>query len=146
MKSARSTAKPPSELGRSPPIFPITNIATSWSTGIDSLPTSWAGRPAMTFSTGMYEAMRIAIVESFELRDDCLTTLEGLRKLGLGLAIVSNIDDDYFVPMVERCGIGPYVEPLDELRGSRELQARPRLLPPLRAARRLVSRTGPLRR
>ncbi len=58
------------------------------------------------FLDWMYETMRTAILESFELRDDCLTTLEGLRNLGLGLALVSNIDDDYLLRMIERCGIG----------------------------------------
>ncbi len=62
------------------------------------------------FLDWMYEKARIVVLESFELRDDCLTTLDELRNLGLGLAIVSNIDDDYLLPMVERCGIGPYVD------------------------------------
>jgi FMN phosphatase YigB (HAD superfamily) len=62
------------------------------------------------FLDWMYETARIVTLESFELRDDCLTTLEGLRNLGLGLAIVSNIDDDYLLPMIESCGIGPYVD------------------------------------
>jgi FMN phosphatase YigB (HAD superfamily) len=58
----------------------------------------------------MYEDIRGAIVESFELRENCLSTLGILRDRGLGLAIVSNIDDDYLNPMVERCGIGPYLD------------------------------------
>ena len=62
------------------------------------------------FLDWMYETARIVTLESFELRDDCLTTLESLRNLGLGLAIVSNIDDDYLLPMIESCGIGPYVD------------------------------------
>jgi FMN phosphatase YigB (HAD superfamily) len=62
------------------------------------------------FLDWMYETMRIAILESFELRDDCIATLEGLRNLGMGLAIVSNIDDDYFLPMIKSCGIGPHVD------------------------------------
>jgi putative hydrolase of the HAD superfamily len=69
------------------------------------------GRPASDdFLDWMYETSRIVVLESFELRDDCLATLESLRDRGLGLAIVSNIDDDYFLPMVERCGIAPYVD------------------------------------
>jgi HAD superfamily hydrolase (TIGR01509 family) len=68
------------------------------------------GHASDDFLDWMYETSRIVTLESFELRDDCLTTLEGLRSLGLGLAIVSNIDDDYLFPMIERCGIGPYVD------------------------------------
>lgn len=62
------------------------------------------------FLDWMYAAARSAVVQSFQLRDDCLTTLEHLRRLGLGLAIVSNIDDDYLLPMIERCGVGPYLD------------------------------------
>ena len=40
-----------------------------------------------------------------ELRDDCLDTLRRLRDAGRYLAIVSNIDDDYLHPMVERTGL-----------------------------------------
>lgn len=62
------------------------------------------------FLAQMYEEVRIATVENFELREDCLSTLDAMRKRGLGVAIVSNIDDDYLDPMVERCGIGPYLD------------------------------------
>jgi FMN phosphatase YigB (HAD superfamily) len=52
------------------------------------------------FVDWMYETSRVVVLESFALRDDCLSTLESLRNLGLGLAIVSNIDDDYLFPMM----------------------------------------------
>jgi HAD superfamily hydrolase (TIGR01509 family) len=72
------------------------------------------------FLAQTYEEIRLAMVENFELREDCLSTLEELRKRGLGLAIVSNIDDDYLFPMIERCGIGPY---LDRWTSSEEAQS-----------------------
>jgi 2-haloalkanoic acid dehalogenase type II len=62
------------------------------------------------FLARMYEDIRLTMVENFELREDCLSTLEQLRERGFGLAIVSNIDDDYLHPMVERCGIAPYID------------------------------------
>jgi len=72
------------------------------------------------FLERMYEEIRIAMVENFSLREDCLSTLEELRESGVGLAIVSNIDDDYLHPMIERCGIGPY---LDRWTSSEEAQS-----------------------
>lgn len=72
------------------------------------------------FLDWMYAAARDSVVQSFELRDDCLTTLKSLRELRLGLAIVSNIDDDYLLPMIERCGIAPY---LDRWTSSEEVQS-----------------------
>jgi len=62
------------------------------------------------FIEWMYSSLRDATVNGFELREDCIETLEALRERGLGVAIVSNIDDDYLHPMVERCGIAPYLD------------------------------------
>ena len=42
------------------------------------------------------------VIANFELREDCLSTLRGLREAGLHVAIVSNIDDDYLLPMIDR--------------------------------------------
>ena len=42
------------------------------------------------------------VVANFELREDCLSTLRALRAAGLHVAIVSNIDDDYLLPMIDR--------------------------------------------
>jgi HAD superfamily hydrolase (TIGR01509 family) len=78
--------------------------------GYRSFADELGGRASDDFLDWMYETSRAVVLESFALRDDCLTTLESLRNLGLGLAIVSNIDDDYLFPMIERCGIGPYLD------------------------------------
>ena len=48
---------------------------------------------------------REALVGNMVLRDDCLSTLGALRERGLYLSIVSNIDDDYLIPMVDRTGL-----------------------------------------
>jgi len=52
-----------------------------------------------------YESMRAAMIESLELRADCIATLEAMKRAGLCLAIVSNIDDDFLHPMVEKVGL-----------------------------------------
>ena len=57
-----------------------------------------------------YALQRDTLLESFELRPDCLTTLEALRADGLSLHIVSNIDDDYLHPMVARSGLDAVLE------------------------------------
>ena len=50
------------------------------------------------------EQQRERALENFELRPDCVETIETLRGAGLHVSIVSNIDDDYLDPMVERAG------------------------------------------
>ena len=57
------------------------------------------------FVEWFYDLQRETLLESFELRSDCMSTLETLRADGLSLHIVSNIDDDYLHPMVERSGL-----------------------------------------
>ena len=51
------------------------------------------------------EQQRERVLENFELRPDCIETIETLRGAGLHVSIVSNIDDDYLDPMVERAGL-----------------------------------------
>jgi putative hydrolase of the HAD superfamily len=51
------------------------------------------------------EQQRQRVLENFELRSDCVETIETLRGAGLHVSIVSNIDDDYLDPMVERAGL-----------------------------------------
>jgi HAD superfamily hydrolase (TIGR01549 family) len=62
------------------------------------------------FIEWIYAEMRQAMVDQFELREDCLSTLAALRERGHGLAIVSNIDDDHLLPMVERAGLADYLD------------------------------------
>jgi 2-haloalkanoic acid dehalogenase type II len=62
------------------------------------------------FIAWFYDLQRDALVENFELRADCMDTLEALKADGLSLHIVSNIDDDYLHPMVERSGLDALLE------------------------------------
>jgi HAD superfamily hydrolase (TIGR01509 family) len=50
-------------------------------------------------------ALRDALVGNMVLRGDCLDTLRTLKAKGLYLSIVSNIDDDYLMPMVADSGL-----------------------------------------
>jgi HAD superfamily hydrolase (TIGR01509 family) len=58
------------------------------------------------FVAWFYDLQRDTLLEKFELRSDCMSTLETLRAAGLSLHIVSNIDDDYLHPMVAKSGLG----------------------------------------
>jgi putative hydrolase of the HAD superfamily len=57
------------------------------------------------FVEWLYALQRDRMVEAMELREDCLDTLARLRERGLTLSIVSNIDDDFLLPMVETSGL-----------------------------------------
>ena len=54
------------------------------------------------------EAHRSAIVDCLVLKEDCVETLSHLRGAGLYLSVVSNIDDDMLVPLIEREGLARY--------------------------------------
>jgi len=54
-----------------------------------------------------YCEMRTWMIDGCSLRDECLDALTSLRDEGLYLSVVSNIDDDFLHPMVERFGLTP---------------------------------------
>ncbi|MFQ5698358.1 MAG: HAD family hydrolase [Myxococcota bacterium] len=62
-------------------------------------------RADAVFLDWFHERQRCLVRDGFELRSGCLEVLRALRAWGLHTAIVSNIDDDYLEPMVERAGL-----------------------------------------
>ena len=61
--------------------------------------------PERDFLDWCCDAQRSMFFEGCTLRPGCLETLTTLRDAGVHVAIVSNIDDDYLLPMVERVGL-----------------------------------------
>jgi HAD superfamily hydrolase (TIGR01509 family) len=61
--------------------------------------------PSQAFLDFAVAALRDALVGNMVLREDCLDTLRTLKAQGLYLSIVSNIDDDYLMPMVAGSGL-----------------------------------------
>ncbi len=61
--------------------------------------------PTAKWVDDLIDSQREAVTEQFSLRDDCVETLEELRASGLRIAVVSNIDDDYLQPMIQRAGL-----------------------------------------
>jgi len=61
--------------------------------------------PSEDFVEYSVAALRDALVGNMTLRPDCLDTLRALKERGLYLSIVSNIDDDYLMPMVADSGL-----------------------------------------
>ncbi len=51
-----------------------------------------------------------ATIQFAELRPGCLTTLAALRSAGIHVQIVSNIDDEQMLPMIERLGLGDVID------------------------------------
>lgn len=73
-------------------------IATALRAYLESL-----GHDASDAAVASYcEAQRRAVVDSIRPRNDCVLTLTRLRQLGLELAIVSNIDNFWMDPIIER--------------------------------------------
>lgn len=65
------------------------------------------------FDTEVYawyrEQQHRAVIDNLHLKEDCLDTLDHLKKRGLYLSIVSNIDDDMLDPLVAREGLGEFL-------------------------------------
>lgn len=53
---------------------------------------------------------REAIVNCLVLKEDCTETLAHLKEAGLYLSVVSNIDDDMLLPLIEREGLAQYFD------------------------------------
>lgn len=54
------------------------------------------------FFTEFHLKQRDGMVEHLPIRDDCRSTLQALRERGLYLSVVSNIDDDYLYPLLDK--------------------------------------------
>lgn len=67
-----------------------------------------------------HELQRSAVVNHLPIRPDCLETLRSLKERGVYLSIVSNIDDDYLDPLVEKHGLD---DVLDHWTSSEEAQS-----------------------
>ena len=63
-----------------------------------------------TVADRFHAAQRQAIIDHLPIRDDTHDTLEALKSRGLYLSIVSNIDDDYLHPLVERHGLDRWLD------------------------------------
>ena len=63
------------------------------------------GEPSAEYVRWFYEAQRRMVYEGFALRPGCFEVLSELRATGAHVGLVSNIDDDYLGPMLERAGL-----------------------------------------
>ena len=73
-------------------------IATALRTYLESF-----GKDASDAAVASYcEAQRRAVVDSIRPREDCVLMLTRLKQFGLELAIVSNIDNSWMDPIIER--------------------------------------------
>jgi len=54
-------------------------------------------------------AQRQAVIDHLPIREECGDALEALKSRGLYLAIVSNIDDDYLDPLVDKHGLDEWL-------------------------------------
>jgi HAD superfamily hydrolase (TIGR01509 family) len=68
------------------------------------------GKPTQEFLDWFHERQRKLVYDRFQLRPDCVETLRELRGDSIHVSIVSNIDDDYLHPMLERCGLTEHLD------------------------------------
>lgn len=67
-----------------------------------------------------FHAAQLALVrDGFSLRPGCASVLDALRGAGIHAGIVSNIDDDYLEPMLERAGLRAHLDAWTSSEGAR---------------------------
>lgn len=66
--------------------------------------------PSAEFVSWFYDAQRRMVYEGFTLRPGCFEVLAELRARGAHVGLVSNIDDDYLGPMLERAGLHAHLD------------------------------------
>ena len=71
---------------------------------------SVGGHATPEYLDWFHEEQRRLLSEGLDLRSGCIEILQALRSHGLHVAVVSNIDDDYLVPMIQNCGLGDVLD------------------------------------
>jgi putative hydrolase of the HAD superfamily len=73
----------------------------------------------------LYQGQSQVGLDSVQPREGVGDTLAALRRRGLHLGIVSNIDDDQFHPLWERIGLGPYFDAVTTSEEARSCKPHP---------------------
>ena len=71
---------------------------------------SFGGRLSATTVDDLVDRQYQATIDTAVPRPDCLATLRALRVYGLHVHVVSNIDDEQLLPMLDRMGITPLLD------------------------------------
>jgi putative hydrolase of the HAD superfamily len=74
---------------------------------------------------GLYQGQSEVGLAAVQPREGVGETLTTLRRRGLHLGIVSNIDDDQFHPLWERIGLGPYFDAVTTSEEARSCKPHP---------------------
>ena len=80
-------------------------IATAFRSCCDAL-----GKNGSSTADAYATAQRDSVVEHLSPRTDCFATLDELNRRGHRLGIVSNIDDDWLTPLIDRWQLGERVD------------------------------------
>lgn len=74
---------------------------------------------------GLYEGQSEVGLAAVQPREGVGETLAALRRRGLHLGVVSNIDDDQFRPLWDRLGLGPYFDAVTTSEEARSCKPHP---------------------
>jgi putative hydrolase of the HAD superfamily len=92
--------------------------------GVDLL-TALGADPDESNEPGLYQGQSEVGYTAVQPREGVAETLAALRRRGLHLGIVSNIDDDQFHPLWERMGLGPYFDAVTTSEEARSCKPHP---------------------
>ena len=86
---------------------------------LDAFAANFGATVTDAIAEDFHARQRDTVVNNLAIRSDCLETLGSLKSRGLYLAIVSNIDDDYLDPLVERNGLDRVLDDWTSSEGAR---------------------------
>jgi putative hydrolase of the HAD superfamily len=87
--------------------------------------TALGADPNQSNEPSLYETQSEVGFAAVRPREGVGETLTALRRRGLHLAIVSNIDDDQFHPLWQRIGLGPYFDAVTTSQEARSCKPHP---------------------
>jgi 2-haloalkanoic acid dehalogenase type II len=87
--------------------------------------TALGAEPDESSEPGLYQGQSDVGYAAIQPRKGAGETLTALRRRGLHLGIVSNIDEDQFHPLWERIGLGPYFDAITTSEEARSCKPHP---------------------
>ena len=91
----------------------------------DDLLIALGADPNQSVEPGLYEGQSEVGLAAVQPREGVGETLAALRRRGLHLGVVSNIDDDQFRPLWDRLGLGPYFDAVTTSEEARSCKPHP---------------------
>lgn len=85
-------------------------VAQAYTHTVSTLPGSPSSQEVAEQTSEFCNLQAACVADQLSLRQDTLATLDALRKRGLFVAIVSNIDDNYIEPLIDKWKLAEHID------------------------------------